>query len=185
MLAEITPYFNKSFKIIRLIGFIILLLLLIQKVKDHLLRASIIHEAFSRRGEIFHITDNIKRISDKANKNINNYNIRGSYKLVYEIDVDCFVCLEKLQRINFFVKKAENIKDVSLLIITAEKSLNYVEYRVGQVLPSYDIWVAQQEIRKDAFDIYLLDKNNKIVIAGDFICYPFLEDEYIKCLLKQ
>ena len=71
-----------------------------------------------------------------------------------------------------------------MLIITAEKSLNYVEYRVGQVLPSYDIWVAQQEIRKDAFDIYLLDENNKIVIAGDFIYYPFLEDEYIKCLLK-
>lgn len=184
MLGEITPYFNKSFKIIRLIGLIILLLLLIQKVKDHLLRAPIIHEAFSRRGEIYHITDNIKRISNKANKNINKNNITGSYKLVYEIDVDCFVCLEKLQRINFFVKKAENIKDVWLLIITAEKSLNYVEYRVGQVLPSYDIWVAQQEIRKDAFDIYLLDENNKIVIAGDFIYYPFLEDEYIKCLLK-
>lgn len=141
-------------------------------------------EAISRRGEIYHISDNIKWISSQANKNIHKNKNLGTYKLAYEIDVNCFVCLEKLQKINDFVKKAKNVKEISLFIITTEKSLNYVEYCIAQALPCYAIWVAQQEFRKDGFDIYLLDENNKIVIAGDFIKYPFLEQEYIKCLLK-
>ncbi|MGC8892796.1 MAG: hypothetical protein ACP5P6_09385 [Candidatus Saccharicenans sp.] len=174
-------------KVIRsavLVSFIILLLFLFQKVKDHQLKTSVLSEAISSRGEIYYISDNIKRVSNQINSNVQAGKELNSYKLVYEIDVDCFICLEKLKKINDFVVKAKINKEIALVIITTEKSIGYVEYCISQSIPNYDLCVAQQKFKRDNFDLYLLDDTNRIVIAGDFIKYPFLEKEYINCLLK-
>lgn len=168
-----------------LIFFIPLLLFLFQQFKDYQLKRSVLNEAISKRGEIYNISDNIKRISNKVNSNIQTEKSLNSYKLVYEIDVDCFICLENLKKINDFILKIKNIKEISLVIITTEKSMSYLEYRIAQSIPNYDLWVAQQEFKRNNLDLYLLDETNRIVIAGNFIRYPFLEKEYINCLLSR
>jgi hypothetical protein len=175
---------KKVLKSAIIVSFIVLLLFLFQQFKDYQLKASVLSEAISKRGEIYNISDNIKRISSHANSNVHTDKSLNSYNLVYEIDVDCFICLENLKKINDFALKIKNVKEISLIVVTTEKSISYVEYRIAQSIPNYDLWVAQQEFKKDNFNLYLLDEANKIVIAGDIIRYPFLEQEYIKCLLK-
>lgn len=167
-----------------LINFGFSLLFISQKVKDYRLRKAMIGKAISIRGEVYPISDKVKRISNNIINKLYKEKSLNSYKLVYEMDVDCFACLEKLKKIMDFALKVKDIKEILVAIITTEKSLSYIEFRIAQAIPYYDIWIVQQEFRKDDFNIYLLDDNNKIIIAGDFIEYPFLEQQYIKCLLK-
>lgn len=160
----------------------LLIVFLFQQFKNYQLKKLIRTDIVSEIGKIYDISPDIKRVVCPGNINSDTQKELNGYKLVYEMNFDCSICLGDLKKINDFVLKLNNIREISLLIISTEKSISYVEYRIDQSLIDYDLWVVQQEHKKNDLGLYLLDDTNKIIMAGNIVRYPFLKNEYIKKL---
>lgn len=156
-----------------------------QQLKNNRLKKSIIKEIFIEKGKKYNISNNLIKLVSPGNINFSQRNGLNGYKLVYEISFDCSICLEDLIKINDFFLKLNTINEIALVLITTERSASYVEYQVAKSLPHYDLWVVQQQFRNDNFGLYLLDAADKIIMAGDIIKYPFLENDYIKAVSNE
>jgi hypothetical protein len=160
----------------------ILIFFIVQQLKNSQFKKSIIKEIHVQIGSTYNITNNIRRYVGVANTDAKSRISQNSFKLVYEMNFDCSLCLEELKKINCFYSKLNNIYEISLFLIATEKSSSYIEYYIDQSLNKYDLWVVQQEFNNDNYRLYLIDNFNKIVMAGDIIKYPFLQNEYINKL---
>jgi len=107
---------------------------------------------------------------------------KNNLKLVYLINFDCSFCIANLAGIYKFYKGLQNIQQIDFCLITEEKSDSYIKYWLDQVLKNYDLLVIRQQMSHGSSTLFLLDKTNKIIMAGDIIKYPFLKSFYIKRL---
>ena len=121
--------------------------------------------------------------TNKKKKNINKNN-KKTFKMIYEIDFDCSVCLVKLKKYYDLYLKLLKICKVDFIIITSENSISYIKFYLDRTLKNYDIYIVNQKFIIDGADLYLLDRSNKIIMAGDIKKYPFLRKEYIRRLKK-
>lgn len=152
----------------------------VQQLKNHHFKESIIKEINSVRGSRYTISNNVRRYVNNRYVALDSGNLQDRYKLVCEMNFDCSMCLEELNKIYQFYLELLSNRDIEFCLITAEKSHSYVEFFVNNSLKDCDFWVIQQELKNDNIKLYLLDDLNNIVMAGDIAKYPFLKDEYIR-----
>lgn len=181
---ESLPMLKKVLKLIALIIAFILLVLIVQHFKYVYFKKSIITKLNYQMGQKYNISNYTrlvkgKKIVDHSKK------LENCFKLVYEMDFSCSICLEKLKRIYSFYSELSRNYNIAFYIITPEKSLSYVKFFIDESLENYDLYIVQQKLTNDNISLYLLDKQNNIITAGDIEKYPFLKDEYIKKLKTQ
>jgi len=173
----------KIYKSITFVIILILTVLIVKQVKNAQWKKTIIKKMISQTGIAYDMSANkVRRDASSRRMEFNSENSLNCYKLVYEVNFDCSVCLEKLKRVNSFYLKLNDIYEISFILITTEKSSGFVDYNINQSLDDYDLWVVEQKFRTDDYRLYLLDGLNKIVMAGDITEYPFLQHEYARKL---
>jgi len=168
------------------INFIIILYILflisIPCIKKFYLKKHLIRKFFTEN-EIYKLSNNIIRINEDGIDFLNKEEIQNKFKLLFEINFDCFICLEDLKKIyKFYIELSNKKNDVIFLLITTEKSLKYIKSCIDTSINNYDLLIIQQESKDDNVNLYLLDKKNNILIAGDITKFPFLRREYIRRL---
>lgn len=109
-------------------------------------------------------------------------NIQADFKLIFELTFNCSVCITNLIKVYEYFQDLSNIAKVEFFLATEERSDNYIQYWLDQILRDYDLYVIQKEITKETLILYLLDSSNNIIIAGDIIRFPFLKSIFIKKL---
>ncbi len=67
------------------------------------------------------------------------------YKLVYEMNFDCSICLENLNEIYDFYLLLSRIRELVFCVITPEKSHGYIKFFLDDVLKDYALWIIQQK----------------------------------------
>ena len=154
--------------------------MVIRIVKEKIFEIKIINRFKRIEGKEYRIGKNIRRIVKGKNRSKRDCELKNSYKLVYEMNFECSVCLAKLKEIYGLYKRLLKRENIKFLIITKEKSDSYIKYFLNKELKNYDICVVNQKPLLDGTDLYLLDKSNKIIMAGDIWSYPFLKKEYLK-----
>jgi len=172
---------EKAFKLIIIIIICLLLFIVIQNFRKIYTEKSIINQ-LSKKSESYNISNNIIRITEQGYTQSYPEEIQDHFKMVHEINFDCFICLEGLKEIYIFYTELSKIRKIEFCLITTEKSYGYIKSRIDDSLYNYDLFVIQQEFKDDNINLYLLDNLNKIVIAGDIKKYPFLKNEYRKKL---
>lgn len=153
-----------------------------QQIKTIQFRKAIHNRIRAQIGARFDIPNNLRRCISAGKTNSNSSISQNCLKLVYEMNFDCSICLENLKKIHRFYLKPNRISETAFLLITEERSLSYVEYNFDQALDDYDIWIIKKEPRAGDYRLCLIDNENRIIMAGDIIKYPFLEAEYLKKL---
>lgn len=139
----------------------------------------------SKSGMKYNISNNIRRCVSNAYIPSDSGNLQNRYKLVYEVNFDCSICIEELKEIYSFYLQLSNIGEIAFCLIITEKSYGYIKYYLDKSLKNYDLWLIQQEFTNDSIKLYLLDKLNNIVMAGDIRKYPFLKNEYVRILERK
>jgi hypothetical protein len=172
--------FKISCKVTLLMTLFVPIFFIVQHFKSNYYEKSVIKEANAQIGLSYPIDNIGRRYVSAGNNDIVLELGRNTLKLVYELNIDCSLCLEDLKKINRFYHKIKNACDVAFFIITEEKTLKYVEYQIDRALENYDVWLVRQEYKRDNINLYLTDYQDKIVMAGDINKYPFLLNEYIK-----
>ncbi len=170
-----------------IVSVIFLTIVVVKGIGKRLFKNSVIEKSYKEKGKTYKIFGNVRRISKNIDKAETKYKIDNYYKLIYEMNFDCSICVMKLKDIyDFYLKLSKETKSSMLkfFIITKEKSESYIRYYIDKELKDYDIFIIEQEGINDGTGVYLLDKKNKIIMSGDIYNYPFLKDEYIK-ILKQ
>jgi len=132
------------------------------------------------KGKEYEIIGKMRRVTSENSKIGNLCGTKNNYKLIYEMNFDCSVCLVKLNSIYDLYLKLLKSHKIGFFIVSNESSDSYIKYFLNRKLGNYDIWVINQKPLSDGTDLYLLDKSNKIIIAGDVWDYPFLRKEYLK-----
>ncbi len=170
-------------KILYVILFIIVVFLSIVIIK----RIVVIEKQYSiekrmdrLRGKEYEIIGKIRRVTSENSKIGNLCGTKNNYKLIYEMSFDCSVCLVKLKSIYDLYLKLLKLHKIGFFIVSIESSDSYIKYFLNKELETYDICIINQKDLFDGTDLYLLDKSNKIIIAGDVWDYPFLRKEYLK-----
>ena len=109
-------------------------------------------------------------------------NIQADFKLIFELNFSCSVCITNLIQVYEFFQDLSNIAKVDFFLATEEKSDNYIKYWLDQILIDYNLYIIQKGITKETLILYLLDSSNNIIMAGDVTRFPFLKSIFIKKL---
>lgn len=109
-------------------------------------------------------------------------NIQADFKLIFELNFSCSVCITNLIQVYEFFQDLSNIAKVEFFLATEEKSDNYIKYWLDQILIDYNLYIIQKGITKETLILYLLDSSNNIIMAGDVTRFPFLKSIFIKKL---
>ncbi len=141
---------------------------------------SIIKKMDYKRGLKYNISGNIRRCVSDGTISCSSGKFQSSYKLVYEMNFGCSICLLNLKETYDFYLKLPKLHNLRFCIVTPIKSDSYIKFYLDEALKNYDICVIQQEHLDDNIPLYLLDGSNRIIMAGDINSYPFLKEEYIK-----
>ncbi|MFW6130700.1 MAG: hypothetical protein ACOC56_05885 [Atribacterota bacterium] len=169
-------------KSIFIIALFISILFIVHHVKKIQSKEPIIKKIDSHIGKEFNVSNNIKRFTSNGYMPFDSEKIQNSFKLVYEMNFDCLMCLEEMKEIYDFYLTLSSIREIAFCLITKEKSYSYIKFYIDKSLENYDILVIQQEFTNDNIKLYLLDNLNNIVMAGNIIKYQFLKNEYKKKL---
>lgn len=95
------------------------------------------------KGETYNLKGKIKKCTSKG-RNCKIYNLKAKYKIVYEINFDCSVCLIKLQKIyHFYQKLKTREKDVIFCIISSVDADSFVKFHLNRILKNYNINVCK------------------------------------------
>jgi hypothetical protein len=116
------------------------------------------------------------------------------YKIVYHIDGDCHACLETLPRIDSIY---QTIKTQHSALLVYVYSSNYAHFdkvlgnrirklHIPLIYDGANSFFKQNNLSTDPlFHCFLVDKDNKVVIAGSFIANQQMTDLYSKILQSQ
>ncbi len=175
---------KKLIKIIFIIILIILTMFVVKTIRLNRHKNLIIRKADSLKGKEYKISGKIKSF-EKGKKKPKEQNAGNKgYKLIYEMNFECGVCLMKLKTIYDFYVELSEISKIKFYIVSLENSDSYIRYYLDKTLDKYALYFIEQEPLNYETDLYLLDENNKIVFSGDIFEYSFLKKEYIKRLKK-
>ena len=108
-----------------------------------------------------------------------------SYKLLYEMNFNCSVCLMELNEINKLFKELSCIHEIDFYLVTTENSPGYIKYYLEKELKNYNLWVIYKKINLSNLKLVLLDKSDRMIVAGDIIKFPFLKNVFKRQLLKR
>jgi len=169
-------------KSILLVIVVISISFILQYILNSHSKESIIKKINSQINKKYNISDNMRKCVKNGHISCDSEKMLSSYKLVYEMNFDCSKCLLDINEIYDFYVKLSNIHKIDFCLVTTIKSYSYTKFYLDQSLEYYDLWVVQQEFTNDKIKLYLIDRFNNIVMAGDIMKYPFLKDEYIKRL---
>lgn len=158
----------------------ILIVLAVRQLKENYYKKTITEEISKKANGEYRFSGNKTRCSSEGDSSNLPEATPGTYKLVYEMNFDCSICYVDLKEIYIFYTVLAKVRKVDFFLISPKKSLGYIDFQINQTLKSYDIWVIQQEFRKDGTKLCLVDSLNNIVVAGDITRYPFLRNEYRK-----
>jgi hypothetical protein len=155
-------------------------------LKNVHLNNKILEEINSEIGSKYEISNNISILTNNSEANELN-KILKAYKLIYEINLDCAKCLFDLKEIyNFYLDLCKLKNDITLCLVTPEKSVDYIKFFLDKILQNYTLCIIHQEKRRGVnIKIYLLDASDNIIMAGDILKYPSLKSKYIRELKKR
>ena len=107
--------------------------------------------------------------------------LKNNFKLVYEVKFGCSLSLFKLKKIYEFYKNLKSIReDFLFCIVSPVNSDSFVKFYLDETLENYDVCVIYQKPKSLGTDLFLLDDENKIIMAGDIWEYPFLKKIYLR-----
>ncbi len=110
----------------------------------------------------------------------------NNYKIIYYIDGDCYACVKTLSKIDS-VYQAIKTQHSSLLVYV--HSLDYVlinsikSLHIPLICDKSNSFYKQNSLLSDPlYHCFLLDKDNRVIIAGSFIANPKMTTLYSKIL---
>lgn len=149
-------------------------------IREDIYKRKIISKLNAQIATKYDMPSNIERISKNGSRDIEVEEIKYNIKLVYEINDECSLCLANLVKIYEFYKRLCSYENILLCIVCDDNNYSYIRYYIDKVLEKYDILILKKENTNKQSNLYLLDRQNNIIISGDIIRYPFLAKEYIK-----
>jgi hypothetical protein len=156
----------------------------IHRIKNVRYKKSIVAQVDSKIDKRYDISGSPIQCESGDNELLNSGKKFRFHTLIYEMNFDCSRCLIDIKKIYDFYSRLSQIQEIKFYLITKIKSLGYVKFHLDKSLQKYKLWVVQQNFIKDNIKLYLVDQNNKILMAGDITRYPFLREEYLKRFKK-
>ena len=107
-----------------------------------------------------------------------------SFKLLFEINFNCSMCLLELKEIYKLFRELSGIHEIELYLVTRERSSGFIQYYLEKELKNFSLWVIDKKSDYSKLKLILSDKSDRVIIAGDIVKYPFLKNEFKKQFKK-
>lgn len=183
------PFWGKLYNLRKLITVGLLMAIIvaictfgIQVWIRHHKKASLIERFQNEAPQTYSFSGSVTRFVPSGDIQVDLAQIPSTYKLVYEMEFGCSVCFVHLKEINAFLQELRETKEIEFFIITHEPSIGFISFYIRDTLRDCDLWIIQQDFNKDGIKVYLLDKCNNIIQAGNVSEYPFMKKEYLNAL---